>query len=181
MKRSWIEPNHPGLSIRHQCELLQLNRATFYRQPGSESAANLALMRRIDEQFLQTPFYGSRRMAVELGTAADAAALAASLGKAVVRTLGECGAEAATGDGVLAVPAHPVAAIDTTAAGDCFMGVLAAGFDRGLALADALRRAAVAAALACTRHGSQGSLPLAAETDAAMQTGECQGRRGLGS
>jgi len=68
LKRSWIEPNHPTLSIRHQCELLQLNRATFYRQPGSESAVNLGLMRRIDEQFLQTPFYGSRRMAVVLGT-----------------------------------------------------------------------------------------------------------------
>jgi putative transposase len=68
VKRSWIEANHPSLSIRHQCELLQLNRATFYRQPGSESAANLALMRRIDEQFLQTPFYGSRRMAEVLGT-----------------------------------------------------------------------------------------------------------------
>jgi putative transposase len=68
VKRSWIEPNHPGLSIRHQCELLQLNRATFYRQPGSESAANLALMRRIDEQFLRTPFYGSRRMAEVLGS-----------------------------------------------------------------------------------------------------------------
>jgi putative transposase len=68
VKRSWIEPNHPKLSVRHQCELLQLNRATFYRQPGSESEANLALMRRIDEQFLLTPFYGSRRMAVVLGT-----------------------------------------------------------------------------------------------------------------
>ena len=68
MKRSWIEPNHPELSIRHQCELLQLNRATFYRQPGSESEENLALMRRIDEQFLVTPYYGSRRMAEVLGT-----------------------------------------------------------------------------------------------------------------
>src|SRR5271156_145983 len=68
VKRSWIEPNHPGLSIRHQCELLQLNRATFYRQPGSESPANLALLRRIDEQFLRTPFYGSRRKAEVLGT-----------------------------------------------------------------------------------------------------------------
>ena len=68
MKRSWIEPNHPDLSIRHQCELLQLNLATFYRQPGSVSAADLALMRRIDEQFLQTPFYGSRRIAQVLGT-----------------------------------------------------------------------------------------------------------------
>jgi putative transposase len=68
VKRSWIEPNHPELSIRHQCELLQLNRTTYYRQPGSESKENLALMRRIDEQFLLTPFYGSRRMAEVLGS-----------------------------------------------------------------------------------------------------------------
>jgi ribokinase len=120
-------------------------------------------------------------LAAQLGGGADAASLAASLGTAVIRTLGEHGAEAATDEGVLAVPAHAVAAIDTTAAGDCFVGVLAAGIDRGMALADALRRAAVAAALACTRHGSQGSLPLAAETDAAMQRGERERRPALGS
>ena len=68
MKRSWIEPDHPELSIRQQCELLLLNRATYYLQPGSESSENLALMRRIDEQYLRTPCYGSRRMAVVLGT-----------------------------------------------------------------------------------------------------------------
>jgi ribokinase len=108
-------------------------------------------------------------LAAELGTQTDATALAASLGTAVVRTLGEHGAELASGDGTLTVPAHTVAAVDTTAAGDCFMGVLATAIDHGMALPDALRRAAVAAALACTRHGSQGSLPFAAETDAALQ------------
>jgi ribokinase len=108
-------------------------------------------------------------LATELGTQADAGSLAASLGTAVVRTLGEAGAELANGDGVWTLAAHPVAAVDTTAAGDCFMGALAAAIDRGMALPAALRRAAVAAALACTRHGSQGSLPLAAETDAALQ------------
>jgi putative transposase len=68
VKRGWIEPAHPELSIRRQCELLELNRATFYLQPASESPENLALMRRIDEQYLRTPFYGSRRMAEVLGT-----------------------------------------------------------------------------------------------------------------
>src|SRR5271170_817471 len=47
VKRSWIEPNHPELSIRHQCELLQLNRATFQHQPwrfstGPRTAAGKA-------------------------------------------------------------------------------------------------------------------------------------------
>jgi ribokinase len=66
----------------------------------------------------------------------------------------------------MAMPAHTVTTIDTTAAGDCFVGVLAAALDRGASLAGALNRATAAAALCCTRHGSQGSIPLAYETDA---------------
>lgn len=46
-----------------QCELLGLPRSTWYYQPCGETAENLALMRRIDEQYLKTPFYGSRKMA----------------------------------------------------------------------------------------------------------------------
>jgi putative transposase len=51
------------LSIRRQCELLGLHRSNWYREPAGESAENLALMRLIDEQYLRTPFYGSRKMA----------------------------------------------------------------------------------------------------------------------
>ena len=54
------------MTIARQCELLELPRSTRYYRPVGESAANLALMRRIDEQYLQTPFYGSRRMAAVL-------------------------------------------------------------------------------------------------------------------
>jgi len=56
------------LSIRRQCELLGLNRSTWYLKPGEPDAEELALMRRLDEQYLLTPFYGSRRMAVALDT-----------------------------------------------------------------------------------------------------------------
>jgi putative transposase len=55
------------LSIARQCELLGLPRSTRYYVPAGETAENLALMRAIDEQYLQTPFYGSRKMALELG------------------------------------------------------------------------------------------------------------------
>jgi putative transposase len=58
------------VSVRRQCELLGLSRASAYRSPSHESPENLALMRRIDEQYLKTPFYGSRRMAEVLGTRA---------------------------------------------------------------------------------------------------------------
>jgi putative transposase len=58
-----IEPDHDQLSVRRQCEMIGLARSSLYYEPGSESAENLALMRRIDEQYLKTPFYGSRKMA----------------------------------------------------------------------------------------------------------------------
>jgi putative transposase len=61
-----IEPEHPQLSIRRQCELLGLHRSTWHYEAAETSADNLCLMRLIDEQYLRTPFYGSRRMAVWL-------------------------------------------------------------------------------------------------------------------
>jgi putative transposase len=57
-----IDARHESLSIRRQCELLDLPRSTFYYQLATESAENLHLMRLLDEQYLQTPFYGSRNM-----------------------------------------------------------------------------------------------------------------------
>jgi putative transposase len=47
--------------------LLGLAHSTWYYKPAGESAENLALMRAIDEQYLRTPFYGSRKLAVALG------------------------------------------------------------------------------------------------------------------
>jgi len=48
--------------VRRQCELLGLPRATLYYQPAQETAENLRLMERIDRQYTDRPFYGSRRM-----------------------------------------------------------------------------------------------------------------------
>ena len=45
-----------------QCDLLELPRSSYYYEPVPESPENLRWMRRIDEQYLATPFYGSRRM-----------------------------------------------------------------------------------------------------------------------
>jgi putative transposase len=61
-----IEPTHPTLSIRRQCQLLGLSRASFYRQPARESPLNLQLMRLIDEQYTKTPFYGYPKMTIYL-------------------------------------------------------------------------------------------------------------------
>ena len=105
-------------------------------------------------------------LATHLGCTETAARLHDRLGITIVRTMGGNGLEVATAAGVRGIPARSIIPIDTTAAGDCFVGVLAAALDRGAALTAALDRATAAAALCCTRHGSQGSIPSAHETDA---------------
>ncbi len=57
-----IERGHPVLSIRQQCALLSIARSSFYHAPRGERDDNLALMRMIDVQFLETPFFGVRQM-----------------------------------------------------------------------------------------------------------------------
>lgn len=57
-----MDKEHQTLSIRHQCELLDLNRSTVYYKPTEPDAETLELMRRIDEIYLQYPFFGARRI-----------------------------------------------------------------------------------------------------------------------
>jgi len=61
-----IDPDHPNISIRRQCELLDLNRSSYYYSPMGESEFNLHLMSLIDEQYVKTPFYGWPRMTAHL-------------------------------------------------------------------------------------------------------------------
>jgi len=61
-----IEPTHYALSLRRQCELLGLARGSWYYEPAGETQQNLKLMRRIDELYLQRPYFGSRRVGDEL-------------------------------------------------------------------------------------------------------------------
>ncbi|OCJ63005.1 ribokinase [Agrobacterium tumefaciens] len=100
-----------------------------------------------------------------LGCEPTARSLSESLDTGVLRTMGGEGAEAFIDGENVRVPALRVDAVDTTAAGDCFVGVLASALDRGLSLDAAMRRAAKAAAIACSRRGSQSSIPHSDETD----------------
>jgi ribokinase len=100
--------------------------------------------------------------------AALARDLAARHALTCVITLGSAGALAMAPDGGWRIGALAVEASDTTGAGDAFVGVLAAALDRGLALPDALRRASVAAGLACTRVGAQTSQPDLATIEARL-------------
>ena len=86
----------------------------------------------------------------------------------VIVTLGPEGARAATPTRSFSVPAMQVEPVDTVGAGDTFCGYLAAGLDAGLELEPAMRRAAVAASLACLKPGAQPAIPRAAEVEAAL-------------
>lgn len=94
--------------------------------------------------------------------------LATRCGEAGIVTLGRAGALAFTAAGeVLRAAALPVEAVDTTGAGDTFMGILAAALAEGMALAPALSRACAGASMACLYPGAQAGMPNAAALDAA--------------
>ena len=97
-------------------------------------------------------------------TVEAAVALAGRLAaRAVVVTLGADGALVVEHGQASHVPAVPVTAVDTTAAGDAFCGGLADALATGATLQDAARRAVRVAAAACLRPGAQASLPTSAE------------------
>lgn len=86
----------------------------------------------------------------------------------VIATLGVRGALAVTAQDETLVPGRKVVAVDTTGAGDCFVGSLSARLAAGDDLATAMRYANVAASIACTRIGTGTAMPLAAEVLAAL-------------
>jgi putative transposase len=65
-RQSQVDRADPVLSIVAQCRLLKVARSTLYYRPAPVSEDDLAVMRRLDELYLATPFYGSRRMAAVL-------------------------------------------------------------------------------------------------------------------
>ena len=61
-----VDRNHPALSIKRQCKLLDISRSGLYYQPKEISEEDLTLMKLIDRQYLATPFYGARKIVVWL-------------------------------------------------------------------------------------------------------------------
>lgn len=110
--------------------------------------------------------------------AVEAAQLQSALGvdfvdlpvETVIVTKGAAGASwHARGTPDIDVPAMAEKVVDTTGAGDCFTGALAAALDRGLAPSEAMRFAAAAAGLQVGRAGTAGAMPTHAEIEAALQ------------
>jgi putative transposase len=66
VRRQAINRRLSKISLKRQCNLLNVNRSSFYYQPVGISELELTLMKLIDRKYLETPFYGSRKMTEEL-------------------------------------------------------------------------------------------------------------------
>ena len=89
----------------------------------------------------------------------------ARTGQTIIITLGADGVIAMRDGQLHKAAGLKIDPVDTVGAGDTFCGYLAASLDKGLDFATALKRAAAAGSLACTKHGAQPSIPLASEVD----------------
>ena len=147
--QAWVEAAHAA-----GCPVL-LNAAPMLALPAGLLRAVDALV--VNQHELQ---------ALAGGRLADAASLGP---RAVVVTRGAAGASALVEGRLVEQAAPAVDVVDTTGAGDSFVGALAAGLAQRRDFAAALARAVVAASLSCTRPGARAGMPTAAELEAAME------------
>ena len=144
-----------------------LNLAPFVRYPGR-------LLKSVDVAVLnEIELAQAARM--KITAASPLRAIAAACEKLrgrgagiVVATLGRHGAVVATADGATRIPALKAKVVDTTGAGDCFVGALAARLAAGAAPIDAARYASAAAACSLGRLGAAPSMPTAREVAARL-------------
>ena len=66
IRQQWIDPLNKDLSVRRQCDLLQVNRSTIYYKAYATSADDTSLLNEIRDIWERYPFYGYRRITIEL-------------------------------------------------------------------------------------------------------------------
>lgn len=123
-------------------DVLVMNETELAYYVGQAAAVSAAQVRRLGPRLLQRPQ------------------------QALIVTLGAEGAWIFTHASEEFIPATPATVLDTTGAGDCFTGVLAAGIALGQVLPEAARRASRAASIAVTRLGAAASMPRVQELTA---------------
>ena len=139
------------------------------REHGGRSVLNLAPTLPIDADLVGEIDILVANEGEAAATGLDPRRLAYRLRQGLVVTRGAAGATAILHNGItIEVPALKIEPVDTTGAGDTFVGVLAAALDLGSTLEFALRRASAAAGLACMARGAQTAMPNAMAIAAAV-------------
>jgi ribokinase len=173
----------PGAVLVVQLEIpdaLVAEGATLARAAGATVVLNAAPARPLSDTLLANVdvLVVNEHEAVALTGTADLPTAAAGLARrvpAVVVTLGADGAMhlARDGGGPVSTPGLAADVVDTTGAGDAFVGVLAAALATGANLPAAVRRAVAAGSLAVERRGAVPSMPAHGEIDERLRTGSC--------
>jgi ribokinase len=161
-------------TVLRAAELAIANKTKVILNPAPARILPPALLQKVDvlvanetEVLVLT---GAEDLNVSTAAAACRPLLEAGV-ESVITTLGREGALITAGVGATRVPGFKVKAVDTTAAGDTFTGALGAALAEGRSLEDAVGFANAAAALACTKHGAQVSIPTRAEVDQMLAEG----------
>lgn len=155
----------PLTAVTRAAELAQRAGTTVILNPSPAQELPASLLRLVDILVLNAEEVGYLSgMGSPVDPESAAGMLRANGAKSVVITLGDRGASVITDEGELEVAAYQVDALDTTGAGDAFVGNLAASLDSGLSLLDAARFASAAAALSVQSSGAQSSMPTRDET-----------------
>lgn len=142
-----------------------LNNAPYAALPaGAVATIDVAVVNRSEMLQLGAAFGLAAAEPIDL-----ARAVSRHAGKTVVLTLGDAGAVLFDAGAGWRVGALPVDVVDTTGAGDAFLGAFAAGLDAGLPMPEAFARGAVAGSLACTALGAQTAAPGSAAIDTARR------------
>jgi len=154
------------LSARREGSVAILNAAPFHPDAGQALAlADIIIVNEVE----LTRYRGEQALPASSSHAADmASALISRTGQTIVVTRGKAGSVAIGPAGVFTADAAAAQVVDTTGAGDCFCGFLAAGIASGQALAPSIIQAHKAAAIAVTRWGAASSMPFLAELGTAL-------------
>ncbi len=153
----------PLETVSEALALAAANKLKVVLNPAPAQTLSAELLSKVDY------FIPNEREAMQVvGAETLEAAIDQLLGMGVqnlIITLGEKGVLVITADGRRQIPAYPVIAIDTVAAGDAFVGAFATGIAEGLNVDDAVKLGNAAAAISVTRHGAQPSLPTRKEVN----------------
>lgn len=164
----------PLPAVQRAAELAQAAGTIVVLNPAPAVPLPSELLARVD-YLIPNEHEAALLLGEDIPTRADAGAAAARLREytgvcAVVITLGEQGAVLAQAEGETKyVQPHPVTPLDTTAAGDAFVGAFAVALAEGRTPAEAMRWGNAAGALTVTRAGAQPSLPTRAEVETLLR------------
>jgi ribokinase len=158
-----IQLEIPLLTVTYAADLARRHGARVVLNPAPAQPLSATCLEQVD---VLIPNQSEAALLTGCAAAGDAARrLMASGVRSVIVTMGEGGVLVVEDETATHLPAHRVSVVDTTAAGDAFVGAFAVALAEGRTVREAAAWGNAAGALAVTRAGAQPSLPARAELE----------------